>query len=88
MVQDENGDAWNDWTLDMSAGFHLINIEQLLLQVKEWRDEVALSENEKLVLTKVGNVRLFLTANDKASTALLSNVYFAPILARTIVSCS
>ena len=57
-----------------------------MLHAKECCDEVSLADDEKLVLTKVGDVRLFVNADGKESNVLLTNVYFAPSLARNIVS--
>ena len=58
----------------------------MLLNAKECNDEVALADDEKLVLTKVGDVRIFVIADGKESTVLLTNVYFASSLACNIVS--
>ena len=85
-VQDGNGDAKSDWILDSGASCHLVNDERLLLHAIECSVEVSLADEEKLVLTKVGGVRLFVTADDKESTVLLTNMYFAPSLTRNIVS--
>ena len=46
----------------------------------------ALADDEKIVLTKVGDVRIFVIADGKKSTVLLTNVYFASSLACNIVS--
>ena len=85
-VQDSCNDSRNDWLLNSGASLHLVNDERLLLDARDCDDEVLLADDEKLALTKVGDVRLFVIADGSESTVKLTNVYFAPNLARNIVN--
>uniref|UniRef100_A0AAV1VD94 Retrovirus-related Pol polyprotein from transposon TNT 1-94-like beta-barrel domain-containing protein n=1 Tax=Peronospora matthiolae TaxID=2874970 RepID=A0AAV1VD94_9STRA len=85
MARDGNADARNDWILDCGASGHLVNDERMFLHAEERRDELSLADAEKLVLNKVEDLRIFVTADGKESTVLLKNVCLAPSVARTIV---
>uniref|UniRef100_A0AAV1T9Z8 Uncharacterized protein n=1 Tax=Peronospora matthiolae TaxID=2874970 RepID=A0AAV1T9Z8_9STRA len=60
--------------------------EITLEDVKRCCDEVSLADYEKIVPTKVGSVRLFVNADRKESTVLLTSVHFTSSLACNIVS--
>ena len=51
-VQHSSSNVRNNWIFDSGSSRHLFNDERLMLNAKECSDEVALADDDKLVLTK------------------------------------
>ncbi|CAI5743017.1 unnamed protein product [Hyaloperonospora brassicae] len=61
-MNNSRADASTDWILDSGASRHIVSNDRLLIDSKQYNDEISLAVNTKLVLTKVGLALLFVTA--------------------------
>ncbi|CAI5728727.1 unnamed protein product [Peronospora farinosa] len=85
-MNDSRAGAISDWILDSGASRHIVSDDRLLIDSKQYNDKISLADNKKLVLTKVGRARLFVTARGKQRHIELSDVYYAPSLALNPIS--
>lgn len=73
------------WVLNSVLSRHLVNDEELLEDAREYDDQCLVAEGKTLRLTMVGNVVFHGMACGKASVLRLTEVYYAPLITRSIV---
>ncbi|CAI5734014.1 unnamed protein product [Peronospora farinosa] len=85
-VNDSQAGASFNWILDSGASRHIASDDRLIIESKQYNDEIYLADNKMLVLTKAGRVRLFVTSRGEQRQIELSDVYYAPSLAHNLIS--
>uniref|UniRef100_A0AAV1UQE0 CCHC-type domain-containing protein n=1 Tax=Peronospora matthiolae TaxID=2874970 RepID=A0AAV1UQE0_9STRA len=75
------------WILDSGSSRHIVNDDRLLINAKRCDQECIVVDGEPLRLSLVGSVDIRVFVDQQPRMIRVTDVYFAPLLARNILSC-
>uniref|UniRef100_A0AAV1VBX8 Integrase catalytic domain-containing protein n=1 Tax=Peronospora matthiolae TaxID=2874970 RepID=A0AAV1VBX8_9STRA len=75
------------WILDSGSSLHIVNDDRLLINAKRCDPECIVADGEPFRLSLVGSVDIRVFVDQQPRMIRVTDVYFAPLLARNILSC-
>lgn len=86
MAVQETGCESDLWILDSGSSRHLVMSTDLLDDMEDCESECVLADGDALRVTKKGSMLLHVTAGGEQRNVRLTDLYYAPGLARNIIS--